>query len=122
LSVEQPNIVDFVGTEKTTGHVVLTISDHLGWEREDEHLMLLQTKLNTYLAFVESGEISVKYPAAKGRRIRIEIVAKYPFSDRALDFLHKAQPVVEAAGYDLAWKMLDRPEKPEKASGPFGQS
>jgi hypothetical protein len=107
LSIEQSNTVDFVSTDTATGSVVLTISDHLDWEREDEHLSLLQKKINVYLAFVESGEIEEKYPAARGKRIRIEIVAQHPLSDKALNSLRKAQPIVEGAGLNLAWRVLN---------------
>jgi len=40
--------------------------------------MLFQTKLNHYLAFVESGEILESYPGAKGRPILFSAVFKFP--------------------------------------------
>lgn len=107
MSIEQSNTVDFIGEDNATGSVVLTISDHLDWEQEDQHLSLLQAKLNTYLAFVEGGEIAEKYPTAQGKEIRIEIVAQYALSDKALNFLRKAQPVVERAGFSLSWRLLE---------------
>src|SRR5690349_8719534 len=57
VSVEQPDFVDVISTDKQTGHVVLTISDHLDWSNSTNHQTILQAKLNRYLAFVESGEI-----------------------------------------------------------------
>lgn len=52
MSVEQFDVVDV----KESGHVVLTISDHLDWSNSEEHQTILQAKLNKYLAFVESGQ------------------------------------------------------------------
>ncbi len=41
-------------------NVVLYVSDHLEWgekAEQGEHLQLLQDKLNTYVAFIESGDL-----------------------------------------------------------------
>jgi hypothetical protein len=59
--------VDAIDTDKDGNLVTLTITDHLAWG-DDQHLLLLQQKLNTYLAFIESGEIHATYPAAKDKR------------------------------------------------------
>jgi hypothetical protein len=40
----------------------LLISDHLDWKDEYEHLTVLQTKINLYLAFIENKEFIEKYP------------------------------------------------------------
>ena len=37
MSIEQTDVVDFIGTDKATGLVILTISDHLDWSDEHEH-------------------------------------------------------------------------------------
>src|SRR5687768_1008837 len=96
MSVEQVSVVDIIGTSESTDAVYLTISDHLEWN--DEHLLILQEKLNTYLAFVESGEIYTSFPDARGKKLVFEIVLKYRPNATALSFLHKAAAVVEEAG------------------------
>jgi hypothetical protein len=57
MSVEQKDVIDAIGVNKESGEVVLTISDHLDWEDTSAHLLVLQDKINTYIAFIESGEI-----------------------------------------------------------------
>jgi len=58
MSIEQADKIDFVNIEDKTGDVLLSISDHLSWdEGEGEHLLMLQAKLNTYLAFIEGGQM-----------------------------------------------------------------
>ena len=53
LSIEQTDVVDFMGIDKLTGEIVLTISDHLEWnDADEEHLWLLQEKINAYLRFI----------------------------------------------------------------------
>jgi hypothetical protein len=70
MSVEQFDVVDIVSTDKT-GHVVLTIADHLDWSDSVAHQRTLQAKFNKYLAFVESGEVLTRYPNAKNRPVII---------------------------------------------------
>ena len=87
MSVEQIDRVDLIGVELDSGDVVLTISDHLDWKESDEsHLLLLQEKINTYLSFVESGEILESYPSAEDRNVIISVVGKYPLSALAQEF------------------------------------
>jgi len=102
MTVEQIRVVDFISIETGSGNVKLTVSDHLEWETDtNEHFLVLQEKLNTYLAFVESGEILESYPDAKDRDVVIEIVCKYQPNERALKFLSKAATVIGGAGFEL---------------------
>jgi hypothetical protein len=102
MSVDQTNVVDFIGVDNETGNVVLTITDHLMWsEGDNEHLLLLQEKLNSYLSFVESGELLETYPNAEGRAVLIDVVCKYPLSQQAQDFCNKAAQIIEGAGMKL---------------------
>jgi len=78
MSVEQTDLIDAIGVDKTSQEVVLTISDHLEWSEtaEDHHKEVLQEKLNAYLRFIESGELVEAYPDAEGRPRVINIVMR----------------------------------------------
>ena len=101
MSIEQTDTVDIVSTDRVSGHVVLTISDHLDWSDSTAHLTLLQSKLNRYLAFVESGEILESYPDAKDRLIVFKVVFKFPPDEAGRAFLAKVKPIIESAGFSL---------------------
>ena len=101
MSVEQPDVVDVISTDKQTGHVVLTISDHLDWSDTTNHQIILQTKLNRYLAFIESGEILTRYRGAKGRPVAIKVVFKFRPDQGGWNFLAKAKAVIESAGFSF---------------------
>ena len=101
MSIEQGDVVDIVSTDRLTGDVVLTISDHLDWSDSTAHQMLLQSKLNRYLAFVESGELLQNYPSAEGRRITFKVVFQFPPDEAGRRFLAKVRPVIESAGFGL---------------------
>lgn len=59
MSIEDQDSVDVIGVNES-GIVVLTISDHLKWD--DDHLYLLQEKINTYLAMKFMNGIMIKAP------------------------------------------------------------
>jgi hypothetical protein len=101
LSVEELDRVDVASIDRETGHVVLTISDHLDWHDSLGHQTTLQKKFNTYLAFVESGEILERYPMSKGRQVTFKVVFQHAPDADAEQFLRKAKEVIEAAGLSL---------------------
>ena len=41
MSVENFKVIDVVGIDKNES-VILTVSDHLEWDEENEHLLILQ--------------------------------------------------------------------------------
>jgi hypothetical protein len=101
MSVEQTDVVDIISTDRDTGQVVLTISDHLDWSDRVGHQAILQKKLNTYLAFVESGEILEQYPKARNRPVAFKVVFRVPPDDSGRAFVAKAREVIETAGFAL---------------------
>lgn len=110
MSIEQVNTVDAIGVDKSTGEVVMTIADHLPWnkdepETEHEHMLLLQEKINAYLGFVESGEILKSYPVSQGKKVRIEVIGKYQLSTHAEKFFSRARGIVQDAGVKLDFKL-----------------
>ena len=105
MTVEEPGKIDFNVIEPQSGDIRLVIMDHLDWkEQEGEHLMLLQNKLNSYLAFIESAEIYTKLPKAIGRKIVIEVMGKFPLSDDARKFYRLAAKAIEDAGFSLRFE------------------
>lgn len=104
MSIEQTGVVDAIGVDDSTGQVVLTISDHLEWD--NDHLLLLQEKLNTYLSFVESGELLESYPNAKGREVLINVVCKYAPDQHSNVFLRQVCGIVEGAGIKFNYHIL----------------
>ena len=103
MSVENKKVIDVVSIDKD-GSVVLTISDHLEWDEDNEHLLVLQDKINAYLGAIESGELYGTYPKAKDRKIVIEIVALHSPNKEGLIFLQQVKDILEPAGYKFYFK------------------
>lgn len=106
MSVDKTGVIDAIGIDKSTGEIVLTITDPLDWGN-DEHLLLLQEKLNTYLSFVEGGELLITYPDAKGRDVLIRIVCKFPPDESGVRFLRKVSRIVEGASMKFDYGLFN---------------
>ena len=98
MSVDDESVVDAIGIDGS-GTVVLTISDHLPWDKE--HLYLLQQKINSYLAFIESGEIYESYPESKEREIKICLECKFEPTAVASTFLGQCSSIIGKAGFQF---------------------
>ena len=106
MTIEQTDVIDFIGKDKSE-NIVLTISDHLEWDVENEHLYLLQEKLNSYLRFLESGEVYESYEGSKGKKFIINVSCKYPPNKTSEDFLKKAENAINEAGFNFTWSVID---------------
>ena len=106
MTVEQTNLVDLVSVITSKNEVVLTISDHLEWDEKNEHLLLLQEKLNSYLAFIESGELLRSYPSATGRSVVVDVVCKHPLNSVAKGFFDRGATIFKDAGFRLDYQIL----------------
>jgi hypothetical protein len=89
MSVIETDSIDAIGMEKEMQRVFLTIIDSLVWDAENVHLFTLQEKINTYLYFIESGELLTAFPDSKGFDVAIELVLKHQPSDEAITFFDK---------------------------------
>ena len=104
MSLLDENTVDIISTDKQ-GRVVLTSADHLCWGNE-EHLQLLQRKLNLYLAFVEGGEVYKKYPSARDRKFLFNVSCKFKPDEKGADFFQRAKEIIEAAGFEFRYEVF----------------
>lgn len=96
MNIELTNQIDAIGTSVTTGDVILSVIDGAEWG--GEHLLWLQEKLNSYLRFVESGEIYTVYPAAVGKPIAIHLYWRVSPTTEAKAFLSRVASIMKEAG------------------------
>lgn len=89
MSVEDKNVIDFISLDREEKEVMLTISDHLEWDDENEHLLILRDKLNSYLAAIEGGDLYIKYPKALNKNICIRISSATFSKCRRINLLAK---------------------------------
>jgi hypothetical protein len=106
MSIVQIDVVDAIGIDKVTNFVILSIIDDLDWKDEIYHLTLLQEKINTYLSFLESGEVYESYTLSKDRNFEIKIYLKYKLPQAAVKFLNTARTIILEAGFNLSYEIL----------------
>ena len=94
MSVVDTASIDAIGLDKEMKRVFLTIIDSLVWDDENVHLFTLQEKINTYLHFIESGELLETMPDSKGFDTAIEVILKHVPSDKAIHFFDKTMQIL----------------------------
>lgn len=102
--------VDFVST-RNKNEVILTISDHLDWNDINYHLEILQRKLNSYISFIESGEVFKTYPDSKDKNIIIEVVNQHKMPEEGINFLRKVTTVLNSIKVELRQRVLIEPSE-----------
>ncbi|KGO94128.1 DUF6572 domain-containing protein [Flavobacterium subsaxonicum] len=105
MAVDNKNVIDAISTD-FEGVVVLTISDHLEWDDDNKHLLILQNKINVYLDVLQNGQIYESYPDSVGKAFRIQIALKYSPNKIGFDFLNQIQIVLRDNGYDFKYYHL----------------
>ncbi|MFZ5531627.1 MAG: DUF6572 domain-containing protein [Pseudomonadota bacterium] len=101
MAINKTDVIDAIGTDIDTGMVVLSLI--CAEEMTPEALLLVQEKLNSYLTFIESGEIYSSYPSAKGKDLHIRIYSQFRPQGMAAEFLALAEPIVTGAGIGFSY-------------------
>jgi hypothetical protein len=105
MSILDTKVVDIIAVpEWEPDNVILLITDHLEWgdkAEQGEHLLLLQEKINTYIAFIESGEILESYPPSKGKSPIIRINGLYELPEQGEFFIDRVAEIVKEVGIGL---------------------
>ena len=107
MPVDDLTVIDFVSLD-LNGNTILTISDHLEWDENNEHLFILQSKINVYLDAIENGSLYEAYPDAKNRNIIIQVAAKYEPNEIAEVFLERTEETLKTGGYDFSFSVFQQ--------------
>ena len=98
MSVIQENKIDGMGVNNKSQELNLLITDHLDWENEYEHLLILQEKINAYINYIKSKQYVSVYPNKIFKRFAINIWFKYDITENCFKFLDVIANQVEELG------------------------
>lgn len=106
MAIDNIKVIDGMGTNKEQDAIMLLLFDHLPWEGDKapkvvDHLLLLQKKINAYVAFLESGQYKEKYPALESKMTVIDIRFQYEIPETCEQFLKTVQDQVEELGIKI---------------------
>jgi hypothetical protein len=105
MSVENSKVIDFISEKDNK--IVLTISDHLEWDKGNEHIYLLQEKINAYLMAIESGQVNKSYPKSIGKSFIVSVALKYAPDETGIAFLSNVNEILSNAGYIFKYYIFD---------------
>jgi len=110
MSILETNTIDMVATRPDSNTVKLVVTDHLTWDDVSGHSQLLQEKINTYITFVESGQLArmtePRVPASP--EVVIAVVAKHQPSDEARAFLTRVEEFLAGIGIDFELEVREK--------------
>lgn len=102
MSVTDAKTIDIWGIPKWDyNKIILGITDHLEWgdkAEQGEHLLVLQEKINNYIAFIESGEIYTEIPGALGKSPVIRVQGKYELPEQGELFIDRVAETLKGVG------------------------
>ena len=103
MAIDNIKVIDGMGINKEEDAIMLLLCDHLPWEGENapkvvDHLLLLQKKINAYVAFLESGQYKEKYPSLEPKMAVIDIRFQYEIPETCEQFLQTVQDRIGELG------------------------
>lgn len=103
MSVSEADKVDIVASRPGSPCVVLVVADHLPWDDLAGHMTTLQAKLNTYIDFIESGQVRrlKEPPIPPNPELLIRIAMRHAPPPGAQEFFTKAAAVLASIGVGL---------------------
>ena len=109
MSVLDVDLVDYIYLDDENETPVLVVTDPLTWKppEDERHLDVLRDKLNSQIAFIETGQIKTVWPKFDGRLVRVEVIGRCPLTDRADEFYDLARQVMTRARIELRFQLLD---------------
>jgi hypothetical protein len=71
--VENPDIIDLITSDLSTGEVVLVILEVRPWGAAPQQLAEHDEKLNRYMVYILDGHLARQYPQYVGKPVRIQL-------------------------------------------------
>jgi len=87
MTVENSAVIDLVSVDPLTGVVCLSMVEEREWGDEGKLLPDLQAKLNTYLEYIESGQLRFDYPDLVKNPITFRLHYMHEPSAREREFI-----------------------------------
>jgi hypothetical protein len=111
VGIDSPQTIDAISLDRPEKTVTMTIFDAWDWLDEDRHLLAMQTKVNSYFDFIQSGQIFESYPKAVGKQLLIDVVTQYPIPAKAVELLRRA----DALATKLNARVAHRVQRSQKS-------
>ena len=102
MTIDQAGTIDIVDTD-TDGSVCMSIVDHWRWDDPRAHLSALEAKRNSYIEFIESGQLASEYPNARtASALSIALYVSYEPPQSLFDYLADVRPILAEVGVTIS--------------------
>jgi len=100
MTISDTDCIDIIATRSGSPEVRLVIADHLDWAHVNDHALLLQEKVDAYLAFIESGDLRRRPEVAQieSPEVWIWVRGLHAPPPEALAFLARTEAFLAKAG------------------------
>ena len=107
-SLSNPEQLDRITFDPSSGEYVLIISTTGAWEDSKEEQELLLQKINNYSSFVIKGELLQHYPQAEGKAVRIQIDSTEIIPQKANRLIGQAQKLLSQHEITLCTNLIHK--------------
>src|SRR5687767_9547614 len=87
MTVENCEVVDLVSVDPLSGIIFLSMVEERDWGSEGKLLPNLEAKLNTYLEYIEGGQLGKDYPDLVGKPVMFRLHYMHEPSVREREFI-----------------------------------
>lgn len=98
--------VDVITHDKERNEGVLIAVEDRPWQANDERFAEMIAKIDYYVAVIQSGQLSARYPQLKGRPWRIQLDFVNSPGPELNEFLNSISEDMSKAGIQLAVRVL----------------
>ncbi len=95
LNIERTNTIDGIAYDEKDLKLVLLLADGMDWHDEKNHLLLLQEKINNYIAYIEGKQYLQKYSNVE--QIEIQIKFLFKETDNCKKFLEQVEKIISTS-------------------------
>ncbi len=78
FNIENTETIDEIVFDDKTNKLILFLFDGMDWEDNRKHMLLLQSKLNSYIRYIDMNQYLESYPNTNNLEIKIEFLFKEP--------------------------------------------
>lgn len=109
MGIQEAAEIDAIARHPDGRIVKLVMEDELDWEAAELHCFMIQEKVETYVTFVETGQIWEQVEKSEpAPEVVLELVLAHEPPPEAATFLARVATAVAALGLRFAWSVTDR--------------
>lgn len=101
MSITDKEQIDGIAYDSDEEALILLLTDHLGWENEYEHLIMLQDKINNYISYCETKQYLQIFKCERIIKAVLDIRFLNEPTKNAIDFLQLVQNNVGQLGIKI---------------------